>query len=316
MKKILFITVLSFCSGILFAQKTLSVRDESNQKAVAERAKEGEAIVVVRSPYDLSFESVTKEKEKDKKVTPYHVEKDGQLNVYHLLFSALPKYKDRKLLINSEGYKTLTQAIPLTSYEVKTFYVWDEKGKGAGVLKDLINEGNLLFNQCKYDQARVKFLDASESFQISPGSQEEENAIILGLDKVDQCIEAKEKAEKLFNKQEWLAAIAEYEKVLAMNPADSQSKERCKTCKERFDNSPRVITGTVTDINGNPLPGVNIVALESKDKRKNPRVATDASGAYQIKTTHKTTQLIYWKDMLDSEKTIQITGDIINITVR
>ena len=183
--------------------------------------------------------------------------------------------------------------------------VWDEKV--------LVNEGNRLFREGNYDQAKIKYLDAWE--RLESENREDEDAIIDYLDKVESCIDAKEKADRLYNDEKWLEAKKEYERVIAINPADKLCKERILACTKEHENTPRIIKGIVTDGSGNGLAGLNIAPLE--DGKPGLRTITDSSGAYQIQTVNKTSELIYWDDgWVKRAPSIKITGDVMNFVVK
>jgi len=309
MKKTVLLFSFIVFSISLFSQKTLSWknRELANDKAPSVAARDNEAEVRIFSSLPLTFNSITKAK--DKKAVPFKIEKEGPKTVYYFLFSALPKYDDRKLAIGSKEYKSIEIPLKLISYTISEYYVWDEEIEGV---KGLVNEGNRLFGEGKYDQAKIKYLDAMD--HVDAENQDDEDAIISLLDKADQCVIAKESADKFYNNKEWMKAKKEYEDVVTVNPADKFCKDRITTCIKEFENSPRIIRGKVTDINGKALADVNIVPLENG--KKGIRTVTDSSGAFQITTVNKTTELIYWKSSLDSEKKIKITGDVMNFVAK
>lgn len=287
----------------MFSQNILSWNSRELHDKVSIDAKKDEAEVRIYSSLPLSFNSITKAR--DKKAVSFKVEKEGPLNVYYFLFSSLSKYNDRKLKISSNQYKSIEIPLQLSAYTITAYHVWDEEIEGV---KGLVNAGNSLFGEGKYDQAKIKYLDALE--RVSPEDQSDEDAIISYLDRVDICLTAKEVADKFYNNKEWMKAKIEYEKVIAENPTDRFCKDRISTSIREFENLPRIIKGIVTDDNGNPLVGINIVPLENG--KKGIRAVTDSFGAFQVKTINKTIELVYWKDSLDSEKKIRITGDVMN----
>ena len=303
MKKIFLVLSFLVFSFSLFAQETLSWENKKlpGEKEVSVDARKDEAEVRIYSSLPLTFQSVTKVKDRNN-TDPYKIEKEGPLNVYYFLFSSLSMYSDRKLRINSEGYKAIEIPLQLTAYTITAYSVWDWP----------VNIGNRLFKEGKYDQAKIMYLDAME--RLGPDDMEEEDAIIDYLDKVASCIEAKEKADKLYNEKKWLEAIREYMQVITINPADPFCNERISACKKEYENTPRIIKGTVTDGNGNGLAGLNIAPLE--DGKPGIRTITDSSGAYQIRTVNKTTELIYWKDEWITRRPSKlITGDVMNFIV-
>ena len=304
MKKAILLFSFIVFTFSLFSQTTLSWKDKDAQDKVSVEAKQDEAEVRIYSSLPLTFNSITKVKEKNT-AAPFKVEKEGPLNVYYFLFSSLSQYSDRKLKINSNGYKSIEIPLQLVAYAITAYHVWDEEKEG-------VKGGNRLFKEGKYDQAKIMYLDAME--RVGPEDQEEENTIMAHLDKLDSCVIAKETADKYYNNKEWTKAKDAYGQVIAINPTDKFCQERKAACIREFENTPRIITGKVTDGSGNALAGVNIVPLENG--KKGLRTVTDASGAYQVKTVNKTTELVYWKDSLDKEKKLQITGDVMNFVAK
>ena len=300
MKKTILVLSFTVFSFSLFSQETLSWENRELLDQISIDAKQDESEVRIYSSLPLTFQSITKVN--DKHPGTYKVEKEGPLNVYYFLFSSLSTYSDRKLRISSEGYQSIEIPLQLAAYRVTGFTVWDWP----------VNIGNRLFKEGKYDQAKIMYLDAKE--RLGPDDMEEEDAIIAYLDKVASCIEAKEKADKLYNEKKWLEAIREYMQVITINPADPFCNERISACKKEYENTPRIIKGTVTDGNGNGLAGLNIAPLE--DGKPGIRTITDSSGAYQIRTVNKTTELIYWKDEWITRRPSKlITGDVMNFII-
>jgi len=304
MKKTILVISFTVFSFSLLAQGSLSWRKSDGGISIP--ARKDEAEVRIESSLPLTFQSITKVK--DKNTNPYEVKKEGPMNVVIFLFSSLPKYSDRKLRISSKGYRSIEIPLQLVAYRVTGFSVWDEEKEGV---KGFVNEGNRLFEEGNYDQAKSKYLDARD--RLEPEDRENEDAIITYLDKVASCVDAKEKADKLYNEKKWLEAIKEYRQVIAINPADKFCRERISACTKEYENTPRIIKGTVTDGSGKGLADLNIAPLE--DGKPGIRTITDSSGAYQIKTVNKTTELIYWEDGKRQQQ-IKITGDVMNFVVK
>lgn len=318
MKKTILLLLLSSFTVISFAQKVMSVRNDSIGLAVSKEADENEGLVIIRSPYELTFKSVTKAKDKEPK--PYKIEKEGELNRYYILFSTLSQYSDRVLQVHSKGYNTVQIPIELSAFEVKSYYVWDRKGTvGVSPMDKSINEGDFLFRQCKYDQAKDKYLEALEFIELSQGTQQDQEHIAALLEKTSLCADAKESAENLFNRQEWLSARDKFFEVYELNKNDRECLLRSRTCQERYDNTPRVVTGTVTK-NGSPIAGAVVMAVEYNDKGKkkkaneSTRTTSDASGKYEIKVLNSTKQFECWEGF-SRPKTFEISGNTVNINL-
>ena len=303
MKKTILLLSLIIFACSLFAQHTLSLKNRELPDKVSIEAVKDEAEVRIYSSLPLTFLSITKAK--DNKANVRRVEKEGPLNVYYFLFSTLPTYSDRKLRISSSGYKPVEIPLQLAAYTITAYSVWDEEKEGV---KGLVNDGNRLFGEGKYDQAKIKYLDAME--RLSAEDNDMEDAIMSYLDKVDACVIAKESADKLYNDKKWMEAKIEYEYVTAVNPADRFCSERITACIKEYENTPRTIKGIVTDSSGNALEGVSIAPWENG--KMGLRTVTDASGAYQVKTINKTTELIYWNNSAAAQTRITIKGDIMN----
>jgi len=294
-KTILLLCFITFACS-LFSQQTLSWNKST--KGVSAETKKDEAEVRIYSSLPLTFLSITKVK--DNKAGVYKVEKEGPFNVTIFMFSSLHAYSDRKLRISISGYKSIEIPLQLAAYTITEISVWDKIPP--------VDEAKRLFEEGKYPQAKIKYIDALEGLDAM--NQEDEVTIISQLDKVDECIIAKESADKLYNEKKWIEAKKEYEHVTAVNPADRFCLERITTCMKEYENSPRIIKGIVTDSSGKALAGVNIAPLENG--KKGLRTVSDASGAYQVKTINKTTELVYWNNSASKETILTITGDIMN----
>ena len=303
MKKIILLLSLLTFACSLYAQQTLSCETRELPDKVSIDAKKDEAEVRIYSSLPLTFLSITKAK--DDKTNVFREVKEGPLNVYYFLFSSLSTYSDRKLRISSKGYKPVEIPLELVAYTITAYSVWDEEKEGV---KGLVKDGNRLFEEGLYDHAKIKYLDALE--RIDAENHDDEDTIISYLDKVDACVIAKESADKLYNDKKWMEAKKEYERVTAVNPADRFCLERITTCIKEYENTPRTIKGIVTDNSGNALEGVSIAPWENG--KRGLRTTTDASGAYQVKTINKTTELVYMINSGAGETRIPITGDIMN----
>jgi len=303
MNKTILVLSLSVFACSLFSQKTLSWKEREEQDKISVIAGKDEAEVRIYSSLPLTFQSITKVKDKHTG-RPVEVKKEGPLNVYIFLFSSLPTYSDRKLKISSKGYNFIEIPLLLTAYSITGYYVWDDEIEGV---KGLVNEGNRHFGAGNYHQAKIMYLDAKELLESE--GREVEDAIIANLNRVASCVETKEKADKLYNEKKWLEAKIEYEKVIAINPEDKFCKDRSEACTKEHENTPRIVRGTVTDSSGKALAELNIAAEENG--KPGIRTITDTSGAYQIRTINKTTELIYWRDGQRTKK-ITIKGDVFN----
>ena len=309
MKKTILVLSFTVFFVSLFSQETLSWENRKlpeGDSTISVDAKQDEAEVRIYSPLPLTFQSITKVK--DKNADPFKVEKEGPSTVYYFLFSSLSMYSDRKIRISSQGYRSIEIPLQLVAYKIMGFTVWDKEKEP---FKVLVKEGNRLFEEGNYDQAKSKYLNARD--RLEPEDWENEDAIIVYLDKVASCVDAKEKADKMYNEKKWLEAIKEYRQVIAINPADQFCRERISACTKEYENTPRIIKGTVTDGNGKGLAELNIAPLE--DGKPGIRTITDSSGAYQIRTVNKTTELIYWEDG-KRQQSIKLTGDVMNFVVK
>ena len=306
-KTILLLSFITFAYS-MFAQKTLSLEPREVPDKVSIDAKKDEAEVRIYSSLPLTFLSITKAKDNNTNV--FKVEKEGPINVYYFLFSSLSTFNDRKLRISSKGYKSIEIPLELTAYTISAYAVRDEEKEGC---KGLVNDGNRLYEEGLYDHAKIKYLDAME--RLCTENNDMEDVIIAYLDKVDACVIAKERADKLYNDKKWMEAKKEYEQVTTVNPTDRFCKERIAACIKEYENTPRIIKGVVTDKNGNVLSGVTIAPWEEDDKGKKKmglRTYSDNTGAYQVKTINKTTELIYMINSGAGQTSLKITGDIMN----
>ena len=326
MRKLVFglFLMVSFSVSV-FAQKTMIVQDDDLGLAVV-RCDDNETVVIVRSPLELTFESTM-----DKTVDVYNTEQESGFNKYHIKFSTLPKYKGRKLKIKSFGFDTYTHSLELVAKTPVGIYVFDPDGTiGVGCYFQNLNEGNKLYADCLYADARIKYLNALECSDLP-----EDNIIAKKIEDAMNCAENRRAADNYYNNQDWLNAKTNYEKVVALNGFDAHSQSRIDLCNEYVGNQPRQITGIITDQEGKPLEGVTIKAEYIKEKKGKVEIdkktgkpkteyktvgKTEANGKYTITVLNKSKYLQFSKGSFIDEikyKTAkaEIVADIMNLAM-
>ena len=326
MKRLLFGLFLVFSSSIVvLAQKTMIVQDDDLGLAVV-RCDDNETVAIVRSPLELTFESTM-----DKIVDVYNTEQESGFNKYYLKFSTLPKYRGRKLKIKSFGFDTYTYSLDLVAKTPVGIYAFDPDGTiGVGCYFLNLNEGNRLYADCLYEDARIKYLNALECSDLP-----EDNIVAKKIEDAMNCAESRRTADTYYNNQEWLSAKTSYEKVVALNGFDAHSQSRIALCNERVGNQPRQITGIITDQEGKPLDGVTIKAEYVKEKKGKIEIdkktgkpkteyktvgKTEADGRYAITVLNKSKYLQFSKGSFIDEvkyKTAkaEIVAGIMNIAM-
>jgi tetratricopeptide (TPR) repeat protein len=325
-KRLLFVFILTLqFSAVVLAQKTMLVQDDNLGLAVV-RCDDNETVVIVRSPLELTFESTM-----DKAVNVYNTEQGNGFNKYYLKFSTLPKYKGRKLKINSYGFDPYTYPLDLVAKTPVGILVVDPNGTvGVAAWRIHTNQGDSLYAKSLYEDARIKYLDALECSDLP-----EDNIVAQKINNAVNCAENRQAGETYFNNQDWLNAKASYEKVVALNGFDELSKSRIDQCNEYVGNQPRQLNGVVTDQAGQPLQGVTIKAqyvkekkgkVEIDDKTGKPKTEykavgkTEADGRYAITVLNKSKYLQFSKgSLMDSIKyktaNAEIVADTMNIAM-
>lgn len=327
MRKLLIGLILILSSSVVsVAQKTMIVQDDDLGLAVV-RCDDNETVVIVRSMLELAFESTM-----DKTVDVYNTEQESGFNKYYLKFSTQPKYKGRKLKIKSFGFDTYTHPLELVAKVPVGIYVFDPDGTvGVGCYFQNLNEGNKLYNDCLYEDARIKYLNALECSDLP-----EDNIIAQKIEDAMNCAENRRNADNYYNDQDWLNAKSSYEKVIALNGFDEHSQSRIDLCNEYVGNQPRQITGIITDQEGKPLEGVTIKAeyvkekngkIEIDKKTGKPKTEyktvgkTEADGRYTITVLNKSKYLQFSKGnfLVDKIKyktaKAEIVADIMDVSM-
>jgi hypothetical protein len=325
MKKLLIGLFLMLSSSVaVLAQKTMIVQNDDLGLAVV-RCDDNETVVIVRSPLELTFESTM-----DKTVDVYNTEQESGFNKYYLKFSTLPKYRGRKLKVKSFGFDTYTHSLELVAKTPVGVYVFDPDGTiGVGCYFQNLNEGNKLYADCLYEDARVKYLNALECSDLP-----EDNVIANKIEDAMNCAESRRTADNHYNSQDWLSAKTSYEKVVALNGFDGHSQSRIELCNEYVGNQPRQISGIITDQEGKPLEGVTIKAEYVKEKKGKIEIdsktgkpkteyksvgKTEANGRYEIIVLNKCKNLQFSKGNAFSDVSYgtkaEIVSNVMNIAL-
>jgi tetratricopeptide (TPR) repeat protein len=327
MKKILFISVFLFVSlATVMGQKQLQVDSLDLGAAVPREADDNETVVVVKSLLPLDFESTM-----DKKVDVYDTKEESGFTYYYLKFSTLPKFKGRKLKIKSNTFETHTYPLALTAKVPLGLSVSDPDAEvGGGCYRDHLNQGNRMYREGKYDEAKLVYQDALECSDLP-----EENELSRKLDDLANCVEYKQTADNFYTAGKWVEAIREYEKMVGLNVADEYAQKRIEQCIETIANIERVITGKVTDQQGNPIEGASIKAdfvkkdkngSIKKDKKGNPEIefidvgTSKSDGSYTITVLNGSKSLKFSKGNELTDKRIfvaeaKIVDEEINVSL-
>jgi len=247
---------------------------------------EKEALIIIRSVCPFTFDSNV---DKDENIVIMKTEQRNDSTFYAIKLSA-PSRARRLRMISSE-YETITQQLgDLQPGETRRFIVNDPASPFIKALK----AGITVFDQGKYEQAKVKFHEAL-AIAFSP---EEKKEATTQVERADFCIDAKTKAERYFSNKQWFDASREYQKVIGANLLDAYCQEKYEQCL----NGDRKITGTVTNRQGQPVSGVSIVFEEQKiDKKGNIKYSwskkvakTNSDGKFEVEAWMKTQKLQYW----------------------
>ena len=273
---------------------------------------EKEAIVIIRSICPFTFDSNV-----DRVVIIADSLQKDDLYYYAIKFN-VPS-RARRLRMISDDYPAITYSLgDLQPEETTRIHVIDPFLDSP--FKKSLKEGMNFFGQGNYEQAKTKF---TEALALTIDSKENEETTAL-VEKAGLCIDAKAKAEQYYSDTKWCAATAEYEKVIGANPLDTYCKEKYAAAHEKCMNTERIITGTVTDLQGQPVSGVSIV-IEEQVTDKNGKikyawskktVKTNAAGKFQVPALMKTRKLQYWLYSFKKYE-IGITGDsdVVNIVI-
>ena len=328
MKKLIIalILMISFSFTTLFAQKAMIVQDDDLGLAVV-RCDDEESVVIVRSPLELEFESTM-----DKVVDIYNTEQESGFNKYYLKFSTQPKYRGRKLKIKSSGFDVYTQDLELVAKTPVGLYVFDPDGEvGVTCYFKNLNQGNKLMKDCRYEDARISYLNALECSDLP-----EDNTVLA--QKIEDsmiCAETKRIADNLYSEDDWLTAKSKYELIVGLNNFDEHAQSRIDLCNDHVGNLPRNIVGLITDQEGNPLQGVTIKAEYIKEKKGKIEIdkktgkpkteyktvgKTEADGKYDITVLNKSKYLQFSKgSLMDDVKyntaKAEIVSDNMNIAM-
>jgi len=272
---------------------------------------EKEAIVIIRSVCPFTFDSNV-----DKIVEISDSLQTDDRYYYAIKFN-VPS-RARRLRMISDEYEAITLSLgDLQPEETTRIHVIDPFLDSP--FKKSLKEGMNFFGQGNYEQAKTKFIEAIE---LAIGEERDETTALI--EKAGLCIDAKAKAEQYDNDSKWCSAISEYEKVIGANPLDTYCKGKYESALEKCMNSGRIITGIVTNLQGQPVSGVNIV-IEEQVTDKNGKVKyswskkatkTNTAGKFQVPALMKTRKLQYWLySFRKYEIGITSDSDVVNITI-
>jgi len=246
LKKAKFICVgLMVTAATLFGQKTLTVKSEVLDNVIHREADDNETVVEVQSNIPLSFESTM-----DKQVNVYSKKEENGFYFYYLLFPTDRKYRGRKLEIKSTGFLTHTEALDLKSKVSVSILVLDPNSSiGVGCYYEHLYQGNNLFYNTRYDDAKTEYQKALECND----DQKDNDLLFRKIRDTEICSEIKRNADNYFNSAKYDEALREYEKLLSYNHTDAYAMKRI----DDIGSKPRTISGTIL-ADGRAVQGVTI----------------------------------------------------------
>jgi hypothetical protein len=221
--------------------------------------------------------------------------------------------------------EVFTHSLDLAAKTPVGIYVFDPDGTiGVGCYFQNLNEGNKLYTDCLYEDARIKYLNALECSDLP-----EDNIVAKKIEDAMNCSENRRAADNYYNNQDWLNAKTNYEKVVSLNNFDAHSQSRIDLCNEYVGNQPCQITGIVTDQEGKPLEGVTIKVEYIKEKKGKIEVdkktgkpkteykavgKTEADGRYSITVLNKSKYLQFSKGnfIIDKIKYKTVKAEIVS----
>ena len=307
MKIIIFLLFVSVFGSSALAQKKLSVEEEmAYELKVLEDVEEEYAIVILASPYNLTFDSSM-----DKEVTVEKKELDENMFFYYLKFSTNRKHNGRKLKIKSDEYETLTYPLNLKSQDKLGLYVFDPYQAKVTLSNVLRNEGDGLFNSTEYQQAAEKYRQAIEKYDPQTDTPESKEILQVRIKKAQDCLSSLQAANKYFEASQWSKAYTEYNKVLGHNNLDTYCRTRLAICEKNRLDEPRTLTGLVKDDAGAILadatiiPGIDEFDKDGKYRKTNfpekAAIKTDKNGRFKIETTYRTKKLQCYKGAMTAD---------------
>ncbi len=234
-KKVLLFLLSAVAAMGLYAQRSLEVKDITTEMNVFS-GKDDEAGVVISCSNQIPL---VLESSHDKVVDIYSTEEKGSDKFYYIRFNTGKKYRGRKLTINAPGYLPLSLSLELSPKELKQYRVFDPDADFVyGCYYEYRKRGADSFKKGLYKEAIQQYVIAKECSDCPADSGLEE--FISNADTILAC---QQRAEEYVALSNYVGAIAEYRRILTINPADESASTKrfeyenrlSSDCKLYFD---------------------------------------------------------------------------------
>ena len=231
MKQLLLSILFVIFALSIFGQKVLQVSEMDVSKEVRRNLGDS-ALVILESTMPLKFESTV-----DKVISLSEYRKNN-LYYYDLKFPTGKKYSNRELTITSDGFYPDLNDLNLQAKQILGFRVTPAPNESDGsndstqwvCYYEYLNKGDDFFKTSHYNDAKDSYLEAKNCSHIPT-----DNNLEKKIEDADACSAAKVFANSYFYQNNYMMAKQEYEKIIKLNPNDTDTKERILLCdsKER-----------------------------------------------------------------------------------
>jgi tetratricopeptide (TPR) repeat protein len=223
--------VMGFLFAVLFTsaygQKLLEFDDSAPVSVFASDRIESLVVISSDSALNLSFKTNWNEEI----VYWKEPEIEAGLRLYYLLFPMDEEYRGRTLFVLSQGYETLSVAIPLMPKMLKTILVRDPNVAVIGCFYQLTREALGLFQDGMYEEARAKYLESMKcKIDYRP---EYEPEVRDRIARIDSIVIGKMLGDTAYDIADYYNAIEEYRKIYAENPTDKYIGSRLSEARSR-----------------------------------------------------------------------------------
>lgn len=216
-KKSFLCVFLSFCAISISAQNILEITDVSQPNDVFS-SENDKACVVIKCNHSIPL---TFDSSMDKSATPWTTDIEGSDSCYYIAFPTGSDYRGRVLSIMSPGYKTVKIPLELQPKQLLTFMAIDPNSQvDAGCYRGHRNKGMEELRNLNYQEARVQFAVARECSDVDTLENNR------NLEIVDSLMFYRQKADALFNLQNYKEALYCYAAMLKLNPYDTYARDQ------------------------------------------------------------------------------------------
>jgi hypothetical protein len=227
MKKSVLIVLLAVCCASVSAQKLLEFDDSAPLSVFS--SDRNESLIVISS--DLSLDLSFKTNWNEEIVHWKEPEIEAGLRLYYLLFPMDEEYRGRTLLVLSQGYETLSVALPLMPKMLKTILVRDPNATVIGCFYQLTREALALYQNGMYEEAKDKYL---ESMKCKIDYRPEYEPEVRGkMARIDSILIRKMLGDIAYDIGDYYNAVEEYRKIYAENPTDKYIATRLSEARNR-----------------------------------------------------------------------------------